>query len=416
MTARFHPKLLTCLRNGYDLPTLRADAVAALTVAIVALPLAMALGIASGATPEQGLITVVVAGLLISLLGGSRLQIGGPTGAFVVIVYDVIEKHGYDGLLLATLMAGGMLIVAGLLRLGTYIRHIPAPVITGFTCGIAIIIASSQVRDLFGLSIEKVPGDFIAKWAAFWDARGSVNFAALALAAAGLGIIIALRRFAPKIPAFLAAVTVASVAAATLSLPVETIGTMFGGIPHSLPAPHMPLMDAHRAIALLPSAFAIAFLAGIESLLSAVVADRMTGNKHRSNTELVAQGVANIASALFGGLPATGAIARTATNIRAGARTPVAGVLHAVFVLVFMLLLAPLAAYVPLAVLGAVLLMVAWAMSERHEAAATLRGPWGGRVVMLTTLVLTVAVDLTAAIILGVILAALWDRLQPRKT
>lgn len=413
MTARFHPKLLTCLRNGYDRATLRADTIAALTVAIVALPLAMALGIASGATPEQGLITVVVAGLLISLLGGSRLQIGGPTGAFVVVIYDVIQKHGYDGLLLATLMAGGLLVVAGLLRLGTYIRHVPAPVITGFTCGIAIIIASSQIRDLLGLDIDKVPGDFIEKWIAFWDARHSLNLSACAVAAAGLACIIALRRFAPKIPAFLAAVVIGSLAAALLSLPVETIGTMFGGIPRSLPAPHIPALDPAKMLILLPAAFTIAFLAGIESLLSAVVADRMTGNKHRSNTELVAQGVANTASALFGGLPATGAIARTATNIRAGARTPVAGVLHAVFVLVFMLLLAPLAVYVPLAVLAALLLMVAWAMSERHEAAAIMRGPWRGRVVMLLTLILTVAVDLTAAIIAGVTLAALWDKAAP---
>jgi SulP family sulfate permease len=412
MTARFHPKLLTCLRDNYDLPAFRADVVAALTVAIVALPLAMALGIASGATPEQGLITVVVAGLLISLLGGSRLQIGGPTGAFVVIVYDVIEKHGYDGLLVATLMAGGMLVLAGILKLGTYIRHIPATVVTGFTCGIAIIIASSQVRDLFGLTMEKLPGDFIEKWAAFWDARGTFNFAALALAAAGLGIIIALRRYAPKIPAFLVAVVAASLAAMLFSLPVETIGTMFGGIPRAIPAPRLPDIAHADVAALLPSAFAIAFLAGIESLLSAVVADRMTGHKHRSNTELVAQGIANTASALFGGLPATGAIARTATNIRAGARTPVAGVLHALFVLAFMLLLAPLASYIPLAALAAVLLVVAWGMSERKHAAEILRGAWAGRIVMLTTLVLTVAVDLTLAITGGVILSLLLERLR----
>lgn len=404
MTARFHPKIITCLREGYDLATLRADMLAALTVAIVALPLAMALGIASGATPEQGLITVVVAGLLISLLGGSRLQIGGPTGAFVVVVFHVIERHGYEGLLTATLMAGGMLVVAGMLRLGTYIRHIPAAVITGFTCGIAIIIASSQVRDMFGLNMEKIPGDFFEKWGAFWDARDTINPAALLLTLAGLAIIILLRRYAPKLPGFLLAVVLASLAGLLLSLPIETIGTMFRGIPRAIPAPRLPALDPHTMLALLPSAFTIAFLAGIESLLSAVIADRMTGNAHRSNTELVAQGVANTASALFGGLPATGALARTATNIRAGARTPVAGVMHAVFVLLFMLLLAPLASYIPLAVLAAVLLIVAWGMSEHKHAGAILRGPWQERIVLVVTLILTVAMDLTVAIAMGTVL------------
>ena len=403
----FVPKLYTLLRQGYGLGDLRHDAIAGLTVAIVALPLAMALAIASGTTPDRGLITAVVAGFLISALGGSRVQIGGPTGAFVVVVFNVIQQHGYDGLVVATLMAGLMLIIAGIARFGTWIKYIPEPVITGFTAGIAVIIFSSQIKDLFGLSMGTVPADFFAKWQSFWEARHSVNPAAMALAASALVLIIGLRRFTPKLPGFLIAVALSAVAVSVLALPVDTIGSRFGGIPTSLPVPSLPSVTWAEMGALLPSAFTIAFLAGVESLLSAVVADGMTGYRHRSNCELVAQGVANCGSALFGGLPATGALARTATNIRSGARTPVAGILHAVFLLLFMLLLAPLASFVPLAGLAAVLVIVAWNMSEMHRFRALLAAPMGDRIVLLLTFGLTIAVDLTVAIEVGVVLAAI---------
>jgi sulfate permease, SulP family len=403
----FVPKTYTVLKQGYGIADFRADAVAGLTVAIVALPLAMALAIASGTTPDKGLVTVVVAGTLISALGGSRFQIGGPTGAFVVVVFNVIQTKGYDGLVLATLMAGLMLIAAGLLRLGTWIKYIPDPVVTGFTAGIAVIIFSSQIKDLFGLSMATVPADFIEKLGALWAARDTINPANLAVAIGALAIIIGLRRYAPKVPALLVAVVIAAAVTVLLQLPIDTIGSRFGGIPGSLPAPELPTVSWARLGELLPSAFTIAFLAGVESLLSAMVADGMTGRRHRSNCELVAQGVANTASALFGGMPATGAIARTATNIRAGARSPISGILHAIFVLLFMLVLAPLANYIPLASLAAVLVIVAWNMSEKDRFGRLLTGPWGDRLVLLLTFGLTVLVDLTVAIEVGVVLAAI---------
>ncbi|MGZ9108965.1 MAG: SulP family inorganic anion transporter [Micavibrio sp.] len=404
----FIPKSVIALRQGYSLAHFRDDVLAGLTVAIVALPLAMALGIASGTTPDKGLITAVIAGFLISAFGGSRFQIGGPTGAFVVVVFGVIAKFGYDGLILATLMAGVMLMIAGFMRLGNWIKYIPQPVITGFTAGIAVIIFSSQIRDLFGLQIETVPGDFIEKWTAFWAVRDTANLWAMGVAAGALAIILLLRRFAPKFPAYLTAVIVASLAVALFQIPVSTIGTMFGGIPNTIPMPHWPTgITLEKLQLLLPSAFTIAFLAGVESLLSAVVADGMTGRRHKSNCELMAQGIANIASALFGGMPATGAIARTATNIRSGAKTPVAGMLHAGFVLLFMLLFARLASYIPLASLAAVLVMVAWGMSEIEKFRTLLRGPKGDMFVLLTTFVLTVAVDLTIAIEVGVVMGAI---------
>jgi sulfate permease, SulP family len=323
------------------------------------------------------------------------------------VVYNVIAQHGYDGLLLATLMAGAMLIIAGLARFGTWIKYIPEPVVTGFTAGIAVIIFSSQIKDLLGLQMAKVPADFIDKWLAFWDARGTIAPATLGLAAGALATILILRRYAPKLPAFLIAVFGASLIATLAGLPVDTIGSRFGGIPSGLPAPVLPALDLTKMREVLPSAFTIAFLAGIESLLSAMVADGMTGARHRSNCELVAQGVANIASALFGGLPATGAIARTATNIRSGARSPVSGMLHAVFLLGFMLLAAPLMAYVPLASLAAVLVLVAWNMSEVHKFRHLMSAPVGDRVVLIATFLLTVLVDLTVAIEVGVVLAAI---------
>ena len=401
------PKLVAMLRRGYSLDNLRADAIAGLTVAIVALPLSMALGIASGTTPAQGLITVVIAGLLISLLGGSRYQIGGPTGAFVVVIFNIIAQHGYDGLIIATLMAGVILIVAGLAKLGTYIRYIPAPVITGFTAGIAVIIFSSQIKDLFGLHIEKVPGDFFEKWHAFWLARDTFSIECVFISLSALAALILFRRYAPKLPGFLITVIAASLVVWMLTLDVPTIGSMFGGIPHSIPAPHWPAITLDKMQVMLPSALTIAFLAGIESLLSAVVADGMTARYHRSNCELIAQGVANTASALFGGLPATGAIARTATNIRAGAYSPMSGVLHAVFILLFMLFFAPLASYIPLACLAAILVIVAWNMSEIHHFRKIMRGPAGDRVILLATFILTITTDLTVAILTGVMLATI---------
>jgi sulfate permease, SulP family len=403
----FTPKLISVLREGYSARAFRADAVAGLTVAIVALPLAMALGIASGASPDKGLITAVVAGFLISALGGSRVQIGGPTGAFVVVIANVTATHGYDGLLIATLLAGAILIAAGLLRLGRMIKYIPHPVITGFTAGIAVIIASSQVKDFLGLPIANVPAEFIPKWQAYVAALSDTDWTTLAVGAGALGIIILLRRLAPKLPGFLIAVMICSGAAALLDLDVATIGSRFPDMPAGLPLPALPDMSLAKVSAVLPSAFTIAFLAGIEALLSAVVADGMAGTRHRSDQELVGQGVANLGSALFGGLPATGAIARTATNIRSGAQTPVAGILHAVFLLLFILFASDLMAFVPMAVLGAILFMVAWGMSEYERFIALLRMPNSDRAVLLLTFGLTVLVDLTVAIGVGVTVASL---------
>lgn len=407
MTRAFTPKLLTTLREGYSGRLFRADAIAGLTVAIVALPLAMALGIASGASPDKGLITAVVAGFLISALGGSRVQVGGPTGAFVVVIFNVIAKHGYDGLLIATLLAGVILIAAGVFRLGQMIKFIPHPVVTGFTAGIAVIIASSQVKDFLGLAIAKVPAEFVPKWQAYFAAMSSTSWATLGVGAGALAIIIALRKLAPKLPGFLIAVVVSSIAVAVLKLPVDTIGSRFPDIPAGLPMPSLPEISLAKISAMLPSAFTIAFLAGIEALLSAVVADGMTGTRHRSNQELIGQGIANLGSALFGGLPATGAIARTATNIRSGAKTPVAGILHAVFLLLFIMFATDLMAFVPMAALAAILFMVAWGMSEYERFVALLRMPNSDRAVLLLTFGLTVLVDLTVAIGVGVTLASL---------
>lgn len=403
----YTPKLITALREGYSTSKFRADAIAGLTVAIVALPLAMALGIASGASPDKGLVTAVIAGFLISALGGSRVQVGGPTGAFVVVIFNVIAKHGYDGLLIATLLAGLILIAAGAFRFGQMIKFIPHPVVTGFTAGIAVIIASSQVKDFLGLSIATVPAEFVPKWQAYFAAMSSTNWATLGVGAGALTIIIVLRKFAPKLPGFLIAVAVSSVTVALLKLPVDTIGSRFPDIPAGLPMPSFPKISLAKINAVLPSAFTIAFLAGIEALLSAVVADGMTGTRHRSNQELIGQGIANIGSALFGGLPATGAIARTATNIRSGAKTPVAGILHAVFLLIFILFATDLMAFVPMAALAAILFMVAWGMSEYERFIALLRMPNSDRAVLLLTFGLTVLVDLTVAIGVGVTLASL---------
>jgi len=403
----FTPKLVSALREGYNVRTFRADVLAGLTVAIVALPLAMALGIASGASPDKGLVTAVVAGFLISALGGSRTQIGGPTGAFVVVIFNVIAEHGYDGLLIATAMAGVILLVAGIARLGQMIKFIPHPVTTGFTAGIAVIIASSQVNDFLGLSLQSIPAEFLPKWQAYFGAMPAAQLTTVCVGLGALLTIIVLRRVAPRLPGFLIAVVLFSVAVAVLKLPVDTVGSRFPDMPAGLPIPALPEFTFAKIQELLPAAFTIAFLAGIEALLSAVVADGMMGTRHRSNQELIGQGFANIASAMFGGLPATGAIARTATNIKSGAKTPVAGISHAVFLLLFILLAADLMAYVPMAALAAILFMVAWGMSDYERFVALLSMPNSDRGVLLLTFGLTVFVDLTVAIAVGVTVASL---------
>jgi SulP family sulfate permease len=412
----FTPKLVTAFREGYVRSDLRADALAGLTVAIVALPLAMALGIASGASPREGLVTAIVAGLLISALGGSRVQIGGPTGAFVVIVAGVIAAHGMSGLILATLLAGVILIAAGYAGVGRLMRYVPMPVVTGFTAGIAVIIASSQVGDFLGLRTGSVPADFVEKWGAYGRAIFTLNWPTVLLGVATLGLIIALRRLAPRAPAQLIAIVAATAGAGLLHLPVETVGDRFHSMPTGLPLPQLPHVSLPLLREVLPSAFVIAFLAGIEALLSATVADGMTGRRHRSGQELVGMGVANLASALFAGLPATGAIARTATNIRAGARSPMAGIFHSIFLLAFVLVAGKLLSLVPMTALAAVLLMVAWGMSEYDRFVALLRTDAGERGVLLLTFLLTVFVDLTVAIGVGVTIAALLFMMRMSET
>ncbi len=407
----FTPKLISTLREGYDMERLRRDATAGVTVAMVAVPLSMAIAKASGASPEAGLTTAVIGGFLISLLGGSRFQIGGPAGAFIVLVASIIERQGFDGLLLATIMAGVMMIGMGALGLGTVIRYIPHPVLVGFTSGIAVIIFSSQIVDLFGLTLAgREPSDLLPKLGAIRQAVDTVTPAAVAVSLATIVLIIGLRKVRPHWPGFLIAIVGSGFAAAFLAragMPVETIGTKFGGIPGALPMPSVPAASLEKLIALLPDAFAIALLGSIESLLSAVVADGMTGRRHRSNCELVAQGVANVGSALFGGICATGTIARTATNIRAGATSPISGIVHALVVLLLMLLAAPLASYVPLAALAAVLAVVSWNMAEREEFAFLLKLSRGDAAVLLVTFGLTIFHGIMAGIGAGVVLGSM---------
>ncbi len=404
----FTPKLITVLREGYGLAGFRADVVAGLTVAIVALPLSMAIAIASGVTPDRGLYTAIVGGFFVSLLGGSRFQVGGPAGAFIVLVAQTVQNHGLDGVILATMMAGVFLIAAGFLRLGTYVKFIPYPVTVGFTAGIAVIIFASQIKDLLGLTLPgHEPAAFLPKLAALGGVIGTINPSAVVLAAGTIAVMVALRILRPNWPGILIGVAAATIAASMLGLPVDTIGSRFGGIPESLPAPALPAFSLQKMQAVLPDAVAFALLGSIESLLSAVVADGMTGRRHRSNSELVAQGVGNMASALFGGICVTGLIARTATNIRAGARSPVAGIMHSVFVLLFILIAAPLASYVPLCALAAVLVVVAWTMAEKQEFALLVRSSWGDAAVLLATFLLTVFRDLTEGIVVGFALGAM---------
>jgi SulP family sulfate permease len=398
----FTPKLVTVFREGYTWQHLRADALAGLTVAIVALPLSMAIAIASGASPAQGLYAAIVGGFIVSALGGSRFQIGGPAGAFIVLVAATAQAHGLDGLLLATMMSGVILAAIGFLKLGTYIKFIPYPVTVGFTAGIAVIILASQIKDLLGLELAgPEPGELLAKLPVLYRALPQLDGTTVALSLATIAVIAGLRRWRPQWPGMLIGVAGAAAVTAGVGLDVATIGSQFGGIPSGLPLPSLPHVGWDKALEVLPAAVSFALLGAIESLLSAVVADGMTGRRHRSNCELVAQGAANVASGLFGGICVTGTIARTATNVRAGAHGPVAGMLHSVFLLLFMLLAAPLARFIPLAALAGVLTVIAWNMVERNAVAALLRSSSGDGVVLAVTFLLTIFVGLTEAIVVG---------------
>jgi SulP family sulfate permease len=394
------PKLLTTLK-GYTLRGLLADSIAGVAVALVALPLSIAIAIASGAPPAAGLVTAIVAGFLVSALGGSRVQIGGPTGAFIVVVYGVIQHHGYNGLLVSTMMAGAILLVAALLRIGRLIHQVPDPVIDGFTIGIAVVIAASQLRDLAGLDTGPLAADFLPKVEALWAARASVHWPALGLGLATIAAMLAMRKIAPKLPSLPAIVVLGSAAAVLLLPGIETVTSRYGDLPSGLPWPAMPQVSPAMLIALLPSAFTIAFLAGIESLLSAKVADNMIGGAHRSDAELLAQAAANLASPLFGGLPATGALARTATNVHAGGRTPVAGMVHALVILLAAACAAGLVGALALPVLAGLLVTTAWNMSEPHRWAARLRLPRAELGLLALTALLTIFADLTVAIVVG---------------
>jgi SulP family sulfate permease len=402
----FRPKLFTMLRR-YDRAWLVPDLTAGITVGILALPLAMAFAIASGLPPERGLFTAIVAGLLISVLGGSRVQIGGPTGAFVVIVSGIVLEHGYEGLAVCTFMAGVILVVFGLCRMGAIIRFIPFPVTTGFTTGIAVVIFTTQIKDLLGLTYDETPHSFLDTWAVTFRYLQTANVESTALGLGSIAAILLVGRYSRKIPGMLVAMAAATAVSATLGLDVDTIGSRFGDLPRTLPLPSLPDFASADFRALFPAAFTVAMLAAIESLLSATVADGMTGGRHRPDTELMGQGIANMASVLFGGIPATGAIARTATNVKSGAKTPVAGVVHAVTLALMMVLFSPWAKLVPLAALAGILVVVSYNMSEAERFVRLLRAPRSDVMVLLTTFILTVLVDLTVAVEVGVVLAAL---------
>lgn len=402
----YRPKLLTTLGEGYSIDHFRKDFLAALTVAIVALPLSMAFGVASGVSPARGLYTAIVGGFLVSALGGSRFQIGGPAGAFIVLVAATVTRFGVEGLLLTVLLSGLMLTLVGLSRLGSLIRHIPHAVTVGFTAGIAVTILASQFKDFGGLKLAVAePGMLIPKIIVLANAVSTISPAALAIGVGSATVIFLQRRVFPTWPGMLIAVVLASVIAFLLKFPVETIGSRFGELPHGLPVPQLPPITADLVRQVLPSALSFTLLGGVESLLSAKVADSMTGRKHRSNMELVAQGIANIASALFGGISVTGTIARTATNVRAGARSPVSGMMHSMFLLLFMLIAAPLASFVPLAALAGVLVVVCWNMADKKEF-WRLAQDWPSAAVLGTTFGLTLLRDLTTGIIAGCGLAA----------
>lgn len=402
----FVPKSVICLKEGYKREYFISDLFAGISVGVIALPLALAFAIASGVTPERGLFTAIIAGFLISLLGGSRVQIGGPTGAFVIIVYATIQKFGYDGLAVATLLAAIMITLMGFARFGAFLKFIPYPVTTGFTTGIALVIFSLQIKDFFGLEIENIPPKFLEKCNIFCQVAHTTNPWALLISSSTLILIFLLRRFYPKLPGAIIAIILATIVTTIFQLPIETIQSKFGEIPRILPTPTFPNISFDLIKTVFPDAVTIALLGAIESLLSAVVADGLTGHKHQSNMELVGQGIANFGSVIFGGIPATGAIARTTANIRMGAKTPVAGMIHAVTLLLLMLVFAPLAVKIPLAALSAVLVFVAWNMSELHHFFEILKGQTGDALVLLITFLLTVLIDLTVAIQIGVLLAA----------
>lgn len=401
----FHPKLITTLSN-YNLNTFWADLAAGIIVGVVALPLAIAFGIASGVSPEKGLITAIIAGFLISMLGGSRVQIGGPTGAFIVIVYGIVEQFGVQGLIIATIMAGVMLVAMGLLRLGTIIKFMPYPIVVGFTSGIALVIFSSQIKDFFGLQVEgSVPAGFVEKWIFYFRNASQMNFYALAIGVFTVAIALLWPRINKKIPGTLIALLITTVAVTVFNLPVETIGSRFGEIKANIPAPNIPLIDFTTLRMLFVPAFTIAMLGAIESLLSAMVADGAIGGKHRSNTELIAQGIANIITPIFGGIPATGAIARTMTNIRNGGKTPVAGMIHALVLLLILLFFGRWAKLIPMSCLAGILVIVSYNMSEWRSFKGLFRNSRSEVAVLLTTFFLTVIIDLTVAIQFGLLLA-----------
>jgi SulP family sulfate permease len=400
------PKSIVALR-GYSLKQLPGDLAAGVTVGLIALPLAMAFAISSGVSPQAGIYTAVIAGFLISALGGSTTQIGGPTGAFVVVIYGIVTQYGMNGLMLCTLMAGLLLIILGLTGLGKAVKFIPHPVVVGFTNGIAVLIASTQVKDFFGLQIDKVPGDFIGRMKTLAEHANTISWPATALAVLAVGMIIAGRKYVPRLPTYIVVMVAATIVVATGSLPIETIGSRFGGIPTGLPSLTLPQFQSNLIVPLIPSAVTVALLGAIESLLSAVVADRMSGDRHNSNVELTAQGIANLVTPFFGGIPATGAIARTATNIRSGATSPIAGMVHALTLLCILLFAAPLAKFIPLAVLSAILMVVAYNMGEWKEIPKLLKLTWADISVWAITFGLTVFADLTVAVEVGIVLAAL---------
>lgn len=405
MYRKLEPKLFTILREGYTLKQFQGDLLGGLTVGIVAIPLAIALAIASGVKPEQGLYTAIFAGFTIAVLGGTRAQISGPTGAFIVIVYGIVQKYGYDGLAVATLIAGVILLIMGLARMGAFLKFVPYPVTVGFTSGIALIIFSSQISDFLGLKIEKVPADFVAKWIEYGKNIATINWYALAVGGGSLLIIVLWSKITHKIPGQLIAILLATFIVQYFQLPVETIQTRFGGVPSSLPSPHLPNVSWELVQQMFSPALTIAILCALESLLSAVVADGMMGTRHRSNMELLAQGAGNIVSVIFGGIPATGAIARTATNIKSGGKTPVSAIIHCVFLLLVLLFVGRWAALIPMTTLAAVLLVVAYNMSEWREFGHLLKSPRGDVAVLFATFLLTVFIELTVAIQVGILLA-----------
>lgn len=402
----FEPKLLTLMKKGYSWKAFQGDAIAGIIVGIVALPLAIAFAIASGVKPEQGLYTAIIAGFIVAALGGSRVQVSGPTGAFIVVVYSIVAKFGYNGLAVATLMAGIILIIMGLTRMGAFLKYIPYPVIVGFTTGIAVIIFSSQVKDFFGLSIEKVPADFIEKWSVYFEHFSSLNFIALVVGLVSIFIIVIFQKYLPRIPGTLVSILGVTVVVQLFNIPVETIGSRFGSVPNSLPALSFPDLSWAQIQLLISPAITIALLGAIETLLSAVVADGMIGTRHRSNMELVALGIGNIFSPLFSGIPATGAIARTATNVKNGGRTPVSSIIHALTLFLILIYLGQYAAKIPMATLAAILIIVAYNMSELDRFHKLLKSPKSDVAVLVTTFLLTILVDLTVAIEIGVLLAS----------